>query len=59
MKTRSPVTCHVLDTANGRPASGIPVRLEKSKIGKSAEPEDLDQSWERVAEAYHEIQSIK
>ncbi|KZV96406.1 Hydroxyisourate hydrolase [Exidia glandulosa HHB12029] len=27
MSLRSPVTCHVLDSARGKPASGIPVQL--------------------------------
>ncbi|KAH7105875.1 hypothetical protein BKA62DRAFT_688255 [Auriculariales sp. MPI-PUGE-AT-0066] len=26
---RSPVTCHVLDSSQGKPAAGIPVKLEK------------------------------
>ena len=30
---KSPITTHVLDTASGRPASGIPVLLEKEQSG--------------------------
>ena len=36
---KSPITTHVLDTARGRPASGVPVRLDRRK---------LDGSWESV-----------
>lgn len=28
---RSPITTHVLDTARGRPAAGVPLRLERRK----------------------------
>ncbi len=31
MAPRSPITTHVLDTASGRPASGVPVVLEKQE----------------------------
>jgi 5-hydroxyisourate hydrolase len=37
----STITTHVLDTAAGRPAAGIPVRLEFQSEGK----------WKRLAEA--------
>ncbi len=32
---KSPITTHVLDTANGHPASGIQVKLEKQQDGGS------------------------
>ena len=31
----SPITTHVLDTSRGRPASGVPVRLERREGGGS------------------------
>jgi len=31
---KSPITTHVLDTANGYPAAGIPVSLEKRESGE-------------------------
>ena len=41
MSHRSPITTHVLDTAAGRPAAGVAVRLEcKSEAGQ----------WTRLAE---------
>jgi 5-hydroxyisourate hydrolase len=36
---KSPITTHVLDTAKGRPAAGVPVRLDRRKA---------DGSWETV-----------
>ena len=38
----SPITTHVLDTSRGRPASGVPVKLERRKA---------DGSWEELARA--------
>lgn len=35
MTGRSPITTHVLDTARGEPAMGVPVRLEKQLAGGS------------------------
>ncbi|MBI4424815.1 MAG: hydroxyisourate hydrolase [Elusimicrobia bacterium] len=35
---KSPITTHVLDTALGRPAAGVPVRLERRKGGGGWEP---------------------
>ena len=32
----SPITTHVLDTARGRPAAGVPIRLERGGPGASA-----------------------
>lgn len=29
----SPITTHVLDTSTGKPAAGVPVRLERQKEG--------------------------
>ena len=29
MTKRSPITTHILDTSRGRPAAGVPVRLER------------------------------
>jgi len=37
---RSPITTHILDTSLGRPAAGVPVRLER-----------LDTEWSVLAEA--------
>lgn len=37
---KSPITTHVLDTAAGRPAAGVPLKLERKKA---------DGSWEPVA----------
>ncbi|KIO26543.1 hypothetical protein M407DRAFT_243663 [Tulasnella calospora MUT 4182] len=34
--TRSPITCHVLDAALGRPAANVAVRLEQLQEGGSA-----------------------
>lgn len=34
---RSPITTHVLDTARGCPAAGVPVRLEQS-VGEGFQP---------------------
>ena len=36
MSARSPITTHVLDTANGRPAAGISVTLEQEASGSFA-----------------------
>ncbi|HHH29630.1 MAG TPA: hydroxyisourate hydrolase [Polyangiaceae bacterium] len=33
MSDRSPITTHVLDTAAGRPASGVPVTLARADYG--------------------------
>ncbi|HTL11542.1 MAG TPA: hydroxyisourate hydrolase, partial [Bdellovibrionota bacterium] len=37
MKTRSPITTHVLDLVRGQAAPGLPVRLEKESGGKWSE----------------------
>ncbi len=37
MSARSPITTHVLDVSLGRPASGVPVRLERLAHGAFAE----------------------
>ncbi len=37
MSTRSPITTHVLDTALGRPAAGVPVTLSRAR-GDAFEP---------------------
>ncbi|KAG8893349.1 hypothetical protein FRC01_013659 [Tulasnella sp. 417] len=34
--TRSPITCHILDAALGRPAANVAVRLEQLQEGTSA-----------------------
>lgn len=36
---KSPITTHVLDIASGRPAAGVPVRLDRR---------NADGSWERL-----------
>lgn len=36
MSQRSPITTHILDTAQGRPARGVPVTLER-RVGASFE----------------------
>jgi hydroxyisourate hydrolase len=36
MSVRSPITTHVLDTASGRPARGVPITLEKHAGGAFA-----------------------
>jgi 5-hydroxyisourate hydrolase len=43
----SGISCHVLDTALGRPAAGVPVRLERLGQGP---PEDAA-SWHCVGQA--------
>jgi 5-hydroxyisourate hydrolase len=40
MSAKSPITTHVLDTSLGRPAAGVPVRLERSTAD----------GWEAIAE---------
>jgi 5-hydroxyisourate hydrolase len=35
--TRSPITTHVLDTSLGRPAAGVPARLERLLEGGASE----------------------
>ncbi len=40
---RSPVTSHMLDTAAGRPAEGVPIRLERLCTGSSS-------AWEALGE---------
>jgi 5-hydroxyisourate hydrolase len=32
--TASPITTHILDTANGRPATGVPITLEVDRAGE-------------------------
>lgn len=40
--SRSPITTHVLDTATGKPAEGVPVRLEQENAT----------GWELLAEGF-------
>jgi 5-hydroxyisourate hydrolase len=44
----SPITTHVLDTARGRPAAGIKVRLEKLAGPSSAG--GADEKWQDLAQ---------
>lgn len=46
----SHVTTHILDTALGRPATGVPVRLERRVVGDS-ETVPGHASWETVAQS--------
>ncbi|KAH6985766.1 putative transthyretin-like protein [Ilyonectria robusta] len=39
---KDPITCHVLDTTNGRPAKGVRVRLVGGAVSATAQPKTFE-----------------
>lgn len=51
MASKDPITCHVLDTTAGRPASGITVRLEGPQPSPASSSSATTTTYEAVTDA--------